>query len=283
MLFRFKRNYTHGIILKKKEFQHINPQLDLNRIKLRSSSLDRMIKVDVYLPSNYQNLSSTLLLNDGQDMEQLKLVKSLTAFYSEEKNKKFAVVAVHANENRMWEYGVAGLPDFRKRGRNAAKYSDFISQELIPYLQEEFGIMKEEHQNVYAGFSMGGLSALDISWSYPKLFCKVGVFSGSLWWRNCNTGTAKDDVSRIMHKRIRESEMKEGMKFWLQTGTKDETRDRNKNGIIDSIDDTLDLITELKKLGYTDEDIVYAEVKGGEHNFNTWSMIFPQFITWAFD
>lgn len=282
MLFRLKRNYTHGIILKRKEFIRINPLLDLHKIILRSSSLDRKIRVDVYLPSNTEDIYSTLLLNDGQDMGQLKLVETLSQYFSVEGNSRFAVVAVHANENRLREYGVAGLPDYRRRGRNAAKYSDFISQELIPFLQKEFGILKEEHQNVFAGFSMGGLSALDISWSYPQIFSKIGVFSGSFWWRSSNTGTAEDDTSRIMHKRIRESDKKEGLKFWLQTGTQDETKDRNKNGIIDSIDDTLDLITELKSLGYNDEDIVYEEVEEGEHNFNTWSKIFPKFIEWAF-
>lgn len=283
MLFRFKRNYTHGIILKKKEEKNINPQLNIHRLKLRSSSLDRKLKVDIYLPSNTENISSTLMLNDGQDMEQLNLVEALTAFFSsEEEIIKFAVVAVHANENRLREYGVAGLPDFRRRGKNAAKYSDFITQELTPFLQKHYGLLKEEHQNVFAGFSMGGLSALDISWSYPGIFSKVGIFSGSLWWRSKNTGTPKDDASRIMHQRIRESEKREGLKFWFQTGTKDETRDRNKNGIIDSIDDTRDLITELKKLGYTNEDIVYEEMEGGEHNFHTWSRMFPEFLLWAF-
>ena len=37
------------------------------------------------------------------------------------------------------------------------------------------------------------------------------------------------------------------LKFWLEAGTKDEAADRNNNGIIDAIDDTLDLITALKR------------------------------------
>ena len=35
----------------------------------------------------------------------------------------------------------------------------------------------------FCGFSLGGLSALDIVWNHPTEFTKVGVFSGSLWWR----------------------------------------------------------------------------------------------------
>jgi iron(III)-enterobactin esterase len=76
---------------------------------------------------------------------------------------------------------------------------------------------------------------------------------------------------------------KKGMQFWVEAGTNDETSDRNNNGIIDAIDDTLDLIKELEKKGYKNtQDIVYEEVKGGEHNANTWKKIVPNFLIWSF-
>lgn len=282
MLFRFKKNYTPENFLKKQEVTSINPLLDLHRLKLRSFHLDRKVKVDVYLPSETDMYRSTLLLNDGQDMEQLGFVKTFSQMLSRVEVYNVGVVAIHANESRMQEYGVAGFPDFKKRGNKAEKHRDFVIKELTPFLQKTYGLMKEDQKNVFAGFSMGGLSALDISWNNPQLFSKVGVFSGSLWWRTMNTGKPEDDHSRIMHKLIRESEKREGLKFWLQTGTRDEAKDRNKNGIIDSIDDTTDLIKELKSIGYTDEEIVYEEIRDGQHNFQTWSKIFPKFLLWAF-
>lgn len=282
MLFRFKKSYNEGNFLKNKEVKSLNALVTLHQLKLRSYHLDRKIKVDLYLPSETNMYKSALILNDGQDMEQLGLVKTFSMALSRVEIPNIGIIAIHANENRMQEYGVAGFPDFRKRGKRAGRYSDFVTKELTPFLQREYGLMKENHPNVFAGFSMGGLSALDITWNNPQLFKKTGVFSGSLWWRTLNTGTGKDDASRIMHRRIRESEKREGLKFWFQTGTKDELKDRNKNGIIDSIDDTCDFIKELKSLGYTDEDIVYEEVKDGQHNFQTWSRIFPQFLLWAF-
>ena len=282
MLFRLREKYTAANFLKNREIRKLNRLLVLHRLKLRSFNLQRKVKVDVFLPENFQSCRATLVLNDGQDMGQLRLVDTLTRLITAGEIPPITVVAIFANENRMQEYGVAGFPDYKKRGSKAARYQDFVIKEVSPFLQKEFGIMREDQPNVFAGFSMGGLSALDISWKYPQLFRKAGVFSGSLWWRTMNTGTAKDDASRIMHQRIREGEKKEGFKFWLQTGTKDETRDRNKNGVIDSIDDTLDLIKELKAVGYSEEDITYEEVKDGQHNFHTWSAIFPSFLKWAF-
>ncbi|MEJ0055425.1 MAG: GNAT family N-acetyltransferase, partial [Bacteroidota bacterium] len=69
------------------------------------------------------------------------------------------------------------------------------------------------------------------------------------------------------------------MKFWFQTGTQDENNDRNNNGVIDSIDDTMDLITELTRKGYRPfHDIQYLEIKDGRHNQETWAQAMPHFL-----
>ncbi len=62
----------------------------------------------------------------------------------------------------------------------------------------------------------------------------------------------------------------------------DETADRNNNGIIDSIDDTISLIDELVKKGYDpNKDIYYMELKDGRHDVATWAKAFPQFLKWG--
>jgi hypothetical protein len=74
------------------------------------------------------------------------------------------------------------------------------------------------------------------------------------------------------------------MKFFFECGTEDETADRNGNGIIDSIDDTQDLILTLTEKGYSPaSDICYHEIAGGKHDVTTWAIAFPVFLKWAFD
>ena len=86
-----------------------------------------------------------------------------------------------------------------------------------------------------------------------------------------------------MHALICENPQKPAVQFWLQTGTQDEVSDRNNNGIIDSIDDTLGLIEELEKKGYQREkDFVYREVEGGRHDQTTWGKVMPEFLKWMF-
>ena len=65
-------------------------------------------------------------------------------------------------------------------------------------------------------------------------------------------------------------------------GTQDETADRNNNGVIDSIDDTLGLIDELVKKGYRrDSAIRFLELKDGKHDVPTWAIAFPYFLKWG--
>jgi len=223
-----------------------------------------------------------LLLNDGQELENLHLTEALETLYEGNRIKPVLVVAIHAGDERLQEYGVAGKPDFKKRGAKADLYTQFIKTELLPQIAEHTGIDHFE-TTAFAGFSLGGLTALDVAWSNPELFDKVGVFSASFWWRSKDLTKGYTNDDRIMHSVIRSTAGKPELKFWLQTGTKDETADRNKNGIIDSIDDTIDVIKELLAKGYQrPADIQYLEVLGGRHDTETWGKAMPKFLCWAF-
>jgi len=254
-------------------------------LKLVSVHLEREVTVQLIFPENGRNLAQplpVLWLNDGQDLKVLGVENSLKNLISTKKIKSVFVVAIEAGD-RLQEYGTMDVPDYKKRGAKSRAYADFVLQELLPFLRKNYPISAAPADNVFAGLSLGGVSALDISWHYPQFFQKIGVFSGSFWWRKKALNAGYVDSDRIVHQQIRMGAYKPGLKFWLQTGTADETSDRNKNGIIDSIDDTQDLITELILKGYTlQNDIQYVEVVGGKHNSSTWSQVFPDFLLWAF-
>ena len=118
--------------------------------------------------------------------------------------------------------------------------------------------------------------------NYPDIFSAAGVFSGSLWWRSTDLGKEyEDDKHRIMHQLIRENTHLPGKRFYLTTGSLEESADRNKNGIIDAIDDTLDLIKELEGLGYVKgKNIRYLNDTEGRHDIQTWCKALPGFLLW---
>lgn len=86
-----------------------------------------------------------------------------------------------------------------------------------------------------------------------------------------------------MHRQVREGAYHAGMKFFFQCGELDEAEDRNKNGVIDSIDDTIDLMRELQAKGYLEgKDMFYLQLPDGKHEVASWAKAFPVFLKWAY-
>ncbi len=251
--------------------------------KIDSILLQRVVTVECFLSALHQNLSDIdlLLINDGQNMEELGIGWMLEELAGNNELSPLLCVGIHAGD-RIMEYGTAGVLDYLGRGYKALSYARFIREELIPFIKLKYGITSFKQQS-FAGFSLGGLSALDIVWNYPDEFKIAGVFSGSLWWRNKNVEDGyNEDTDRIMHALIRNGNYTPGLKFFFEAGALDETMDRNNNGIIDSIDDTLGLISELIKKGYTvPDDIVYLELQEGRHDIATWAKGMREFLKWG--
>ena len=253
------------------------------KVEIESALLHRRVHLECFLPTSVSDPSSLnlLLINDGQDMEKLGLTNILKDLIASQQIRPLLCVAIYAGD-RIMEYGTAGTLDAMGRGYKAALYTRFVFEELIPFIQAEY-LIPSFREKSFAGFSLGGLSALDIVWNHPDEFTKAGVFSGSLWWRTKNIDEGyNEDTDRIMHAHIRKGNFAPGLKFFFETGTLDETMDRNHNGIIDSIDDTLGLIDELIKKGYdASKDIHYLELQEGRHDVETWARAMPEFLKWG--
>ncbi len=252
---------------------------------IKSTFLKRTVVVDFYFPANVNtaNSASVLLINDGQDMVRMEFAEILEKMYGVDMISPLICICIHCGTERKREYGVAGIPDYKGRGDKAQLYTRFILEELLPVVKSRFPETESEPK-AFAGFSLGALSALDIVWHHPDIFNKAGVFSGSLWWRSIDQELPEydDQEHRIIHKVIREDVAKPGLKFFFQCGNMDETKDRNNNGIIDSIDDTLDLMYELKEKGYEPgRDIEYLELSDGRHDVPTWGKAMPVFLNWG--
>lgn len=252
---------------------------------VHSQFLERDVQIDFFLPKNIGDSvnASLLLVNDGQNMSELGLESILENLYNENRIKPIVIAAIHASSSRKIEYGTAIQADYLGRGSKAGLYTQFIRHELLPLVQKKFPDLHFA-EKAFAGFSLGGLMALDIVWNYPGEFKTAGVFSGSLWWRSLDHGHEDydDDVHRIMHQQIKRGTYQPNLKFFFSTGSLDETHDRNNNGIIDSIDDTLALIGDLESLGYQDgKDIRYINYEDGKHDVATWARAMPEFLKWG--
>jgi hypothetical protein len=86
-----------------------------------------------------------------------------------------------------------------------------------------------------------------------------------------------------MHRQISEQPYKEGLRFFFECGELDEMEDRNRNGVIDSIDDTLDIMRLLHRKGYREgSNMHYLQMPDGRHDIASWGKALPSFFEWAF-
>lgn len=240
--------------------------------EIYSRHLQRQVKLTIIstpLPDDKRELN-LLLVNDGQDIGQFRMKEIVDSLYRKKLIQPVVVVGIAAGD-RNKEYGVSGEPDFMNRGDKADKYAAFIEDELYPFTKKKAGVRKFKSV-VLAGCSLGGLSAFDIAWDHADKIDKVGVFSGSFWWRNKDDKAAdySDDNNRILLNKIHSSRKKPHLQYWFYDGGKEETGDRDKDGIIDVVDDTKDLVEIIKSKNVClPEDIQYTEDPNGKHDYSS--------------
>jgi enterochelin esterase-like enzyme len=258
--------------------------LQVETHEVESIILKRSVKLTCYQPITavLPAEMSLLLVNDGQDLVTMGFEHMLEQLFATGQLEPVLVVGIHCSTDRKNEYGTARVLDYKGRGAKANKYQRFVFGDLLPFLRETFQTT-HFRDKAMVGFSLGGLSAIDLAWQHPHEFRTVGVFSGSFWWRDRDQDDPdfNEQTDRIMHRLIREGSYYPWMRFFFQTGALDEVADRNNNGIIDAIDDTLALIDELKAKGYTNDQVEYLELADGKHDVPTWARAFPAFLKWG--
>lgn len=243
--------------------------------------------VTVFLPPDYEDTPARawplLIAHDGQEMAAWQLTDALANHHAAGGDTPI-VAAIAAGDDRLADYGTAGTPNAQGCGAHAAAFQTFVTATVVPWLRRRYRVRPGPASAAVMGASLGGLAAFDLAWRRPEVFGCAGVFSGSFWWRTNDDGLANQLGTRIAHARVRATSAaaRPVLRLWFQAGTRDETADRDHNGVIDAIQDTTELIDELHALGFRRNDVVYHEVAGGEHHPATWARALPDFLRWAF-
>jgi len=240
-------------------------------------------EVRVFLPADGVTPSTPVLVAlDGQNMAAWHLEEALGTLAVKGRAGPL-VVAISAGGDRLAEYGVAECPDYAGRGKRAAEFEHWVVEVVLPAVRQRHGLAADASRTGVMGASLGGLTAFDLAWRHPDVFHFAGIFSGSFWWRADNSSAAAQQLSRLAHRLVRTTPAAPRLRLWFEAGTKDETDDRDHNGVIDAIQDTTELMDELAARGYRrGADMTYIQVEGGEHNEATWARALPLFLEWAF-
>jgi iron(III)-enterobactin esterase len=242
--------------------------------------------LDVYLPPGYDSAGKAryqvLYLNDGQDAAALGLLVTLDTLTAHRRIPPIVVIAIHANDQRMQDYGTAGTPNAQGFGARARLYERFVLEEVMPWANARFHLEPGPAHTAVLGSSLGGLGAFDLAWRHPDVFGTAGAMSGSFWWRAADGTLEEKQASRIAIRMARETTPLPRLRAWFETASGDETSDRDGNGVIDSIQDTDDLVDALVARGYRrGKDVVHVTVEG-RHDQETWERVLPIFLEFAF-
>jgi predicted alpha/beta superfamily hydrolase len=150
--------------------------------------LNKTRKVWALLPHDYNSSEEkypVLYLHDAQNLfnENAEFgnwqIDKKLAVMSDYNIGKIIVIAVeHGESERLQEYNVGKTVLGIGSGK---KYIRFITDTLKPFVDKTYRTKTEREFTGIGGSSMGGLVSIFSGLIYPEVFCKLMVFSPSLW------------------------------------------------------------------------------------------------------
>lgn len=274
------------------------------------------IRVRVLLPAGYRDGAATrypvLYVNDGQDLEAVALRETLARMTADGTLQPLIAVAIDMPPDRMAAYGLSdrsarhGLvaqTRYGPVGAQAHAYSEWIAHTLVPMVDAHYRTRPSADARTILGWSLGALNAFSVAWEYPELFGRVGAFSPSFWISADRGSPVAIQRTRLAQRLVDSSAPRLGLKLFFAAGDQEETDDRDRDGTIDVIDDTRDLmagdneeagstVRGLAQLGdsinldyaaHADRaDAVLYRLSGGQHNQASWARMLPVFLRWAY-
>ena len=252
------------------------------------------IRFDVQVPPGYAATSATrypvLYLDDGQDLEAVRVREALARGYAEGTLRPLILVAIHMPKDRMGAYGLsdraAGLPriaptKYGPVGTQAHAYSEWVAKTLVPWVDAHYRTQANPVGRTMLGWSLGGLHAFNLGWEYPEVFGRIGAFSPSFWVSAERESAQAIELTRLAHRMVANDPPHAAMHAFFAVGTDEETDDRDGDGVIDVLDDTRDLMA-LLNAGATRSDVELFVLPGGQHRQPSWAKMLPVFLRWAY-
>ncbi|HSS97195.1 MAG TPA: alpha/beta hydrolase-fold protein [Terriglobales bacterium] len=160
-----------------------------DKIQIQSAILKQSRSVVVHKPASYQDgtdRNSVLYLLDGQDF--LKFTTAITNNLAEnDRAPELIIVAIDSGEFPQRTHDLTPPTQseidnrFNPGGGGADAFRGFISNELMPYIQQHY---RTRPYKIFAGHSLGGLFGVDTLIKKPELFNAYLLLDPTLSWNN---------------------------------------------------------------------------------------------------
>lgn len=240
--------------------------------------LNRERDVWVYLPPSYsENQERTypvLYMLDGQNVFDRKtsyagewrVDESLETLFKQSPVQEFVVVAVANGPKRMSEYSpwdfVYGEDAHVGEGKQTL---DFITQSLMPLINNKYRVSQDRTQTGLAGSSLGGMMAIYGAMEYSQHFGLVAAFSPSLSIENRHG-------KNVLFNAIEQSSAIDEVKIYADMGLA-EYGNYDKTDYLSEI--LLNKLDDKNNLRVVKDDL-------GRHCEPSWAERFPNAVTWLY-
>lgn len=265
----------------------VTDMLDVIPFKSKILGNTRMIRV--FLPGNYFSPHNklrkypVLYLQDGQNvfdkatsLRQMEWQADETIDNLVGRFKIYPMFVIgidNAGDQRTSEYlpyPDAHNPQFT--GGNppvlqGAKYVEFLTKELMPFLEKRYRIAPGPANTAIGGSSYGADISLYAALTQPNVFGKLLLESPSLW---VGDGALLKDTerARLLPQRI-----------YVGVGTK-ESGDAATDK--EAVQEVKDLEAILKKKGFGPDRLKVVVEEGAEHNENAWARRLPDALVFLY-
>lgn len=271
----------------------------IEKLNFQSRILNETRDIYIYLPEFYSDELEEgypiLYMTDGQNifsnenMDRPSWDLDVTAdrLIRQGVIEPIIIVGVAHGLDRDDEY----TPTFDSRentGGYADIYLEFLIQELMPRIMEEFNVSHEVSDTAVCGSSLGGLFSIYAMIEYNDVFGKIGAVSPSLWW---------DD--KVIFDMAADWEPEPPLPvFWLDMGHNEgddsdldlqEDSDDSDSGFTtepdesDPLDNARDFRDLLGEIGFEEgEDFAYFEDAWGFHDEMSWGIRMDKILEFLF-
>ena len=243
-----------------------HPRLHLHK-SFKSNYLPNDRDVIVYVPPGYdeepQRTYPVLYLHDGQNLfdGETSYVKGRTWMVLEHADgaieageaEPLVIVGIYnTGDRRLAEY--THEYNWQMGGGEANRYGDLLTQELMPWIAEQYRVRHERESTGMGGSSLGALVSLYLGLRYPQIFGRLALLSPSVWWNHKSILGYLNEHSPQVWERPR---------IWLDVGEHEGQR---------TLRDVEHLARRLKANGWRPGDTMHFErVHEGTHDEASWA------------
>jgi len=232
---------------------------EIQEIAFRSAAFATERRVRIYVPARFRRTRRypLLIVHDGTDYLRYSELRTVLDNLIHRLEVAPMIVALTDAGERLDEY-----PDDPRHAR-------FLSDELMPLIEETFPLRPEPAARGLMGASFGAVAALACAWRRPGTFGRLLLQSGSFAFTDIGSnrrGPTFDPVVRFVNA-FREEPGKPSQKVFVSCGTYESLIYENRS-----------LVPLLQSTGM---EVRYSEVRDG-HNWVNWRNRLRDALSWLY-